>query len=226
MYWIYFVIFIIAVLVPDIVAHNYSFLTETRAEELAIFVLGAVGFAIFIFKEYQISVQHKEREKNQQKLIQTAKDLIDSYSYIGEVNRKIEILMNIVMSSSDQSSLNKDKAKEIYNSIIEAANSIMKGEYAFLRFVNVSSGKTLREMKSSEKNDSNFLKNQELIEMNENETIKKSNGHIIICSQKIIKGAKCCLVISGYDHQQELNVHNSEILKFFASQALFLFSYV
>ncbi len=80
MYWIYFILFILAILVPDLVRGQFYFLREENLEELIIFILGIAGFSIFIFKEKQLSVQKIRQKIGHKKLQQTAKDLVDSYS--------------------------------------------------------------------------------------------------------------------------------------------------
>ncbi|MDP1620133.1 MAG: hypothetical protein Q8M12_04000, partial [bacterium] len=86
MYWLYLIIFIIAVMIPDIFREDYFGIPHEQIEELAIFILGLLGFLFFILKEHQLVVQEKEKKREQRRLQQTARDLIESYSYIGEIN--------------------------------------------------------------------------------------------------------------------------------------------
>jgi hypothetical protein len=95
MYWIFLIIFIIVVLVPDIVRSNFYIISETRLEEVLIFFMGAVAFAIFMKNEQQLLFHKKEKVKDEKKIEQAVKDLVESYSYIGEVNRKMDLLMNM-----------------------------------------------------------------------------------------------------------------------------------
>jgi hypothetical protein len=167
MYWIFLLIFIIAVLIPDIIRGPILFLSETRAEEVAIFLLEMMAFLIFIRNELQLLFHRKEKEEDQKKINQTVKDLMESYGYIGEVNRKMDILINIALGISDRSALNKKKEKEIYDSITSAANFLMKSDSASLRFVNLKTKRTEKEFKTSGKQI--FIKNEELIEANSEE---------------------------------------------------------
>jgi len=105
MYWIFLIIFIITVLVPDIVRDNFYAISETRSEEILIFLMGAMAFAIFMKNEKQLIFHKKEKEKDKKKIEQTVKDLVESYSYIGEVNRKMDLLMNTALGLSDRSAL-------------------------------------------------------------------------------------------------------------------------
>lgn len=224
MYWLYLVIFILAVLVPDVVRTDFYFLTETRLEELLIFLLGMAGFLIFIFKERQLFIQKEEKVKSQKRLKQTAKDLVDSYSYIGEVNRKMDILMQVGLGLSDRSEINKKKEKEIYHTIIDAANSLMKAECSHLRFVDIKNRRTKKEINTGDS--CNKIKNSELAEMGDNVNIKKKNDYLMASSFKQIDNVKGFLIVEGYNDLEAENANNQEILKFLATQALFLFTYV
>ena len=74
--------------------------------------MGAMAFAIFIKNEQQLIFHKKEKEKDKKKIEQTVKDLVESYSYIGEVNRKMDLLMNTALGLSDRSVLSKAHEKE------------------------------------------------------------------------------------------------------------------
>jgi hypothetical protein len=62
--------------------------------------------------------------------------------------------------------------------------------------------------------------------MGENVNIKKCGDCIVISSPQKINNIKSYLVICNYDKEEVANPKNMEILKVFASQALFLYSYL
>jgi hypothetical protein len=225
MYWIFSILFAIAVLIPDIIRADVSFLAEERVEEAAIFVLGSVAFLTFVQNEKRIAIQKKEKEKTQKKMDQAVRDLVDSYSYIGEVNRKMDILVGVALGLTDRSVLDKKKEKETYESIINASNSLLKAKSTTIRFVNLKTNKTEKEAKLSE--DVNLdVFNKDLTGMGENVNVKKQNGILMISSSQKIKNVKSYLIINGYNESEEGKSKNIEILKLFASQAIFLYSYI
>ena len=191
---------------------------------MAIFLLGALSFLIFIRNELQLIFHKKEKEIDQKKIDQTVKDLVESYSYIGEVNRKMDILMNVALGISNRSMLNKKKEIDIYDSIVSATNFLMKAEGTILRFVNLSNKATAKEIRTPGHQLS--VKNDELVSVNDGVFTKKNDGHIIIASAQKINDTRSFLIIDGYDDEEENNPKNIEILKVFASQAIFLYSYV
>jgi len=227
MYWIFSILFAIAVLIPDIIRGNISFLVEERAEEVAIFILGSMAFLTFIQNERRIIFQKKEKEKTQKQMDQAVKDLVDSYSYIGEVNRRMDILMGVALGLTDRSILDKKKEKETYESIINATNFLIKADSTMIRFVNLETNKTEKEVGIFGNSTLKInIGNKNLVDMGENINVKKQTDALIVSSPQKIKNIKSYLIISGYDENEERKPKNMEILKLFASQAIFLYSYM
>lgn len=224
MYWIFLVIFIITVLIPDIIRGDVYFLSEERVEEVAIFLMGAIMFLLVIRNELLLALHIRKREESEKKVNQTVKDLVESYSYIGEVNRKMDMLMNIALGISDRSLLNKKREREIYDAIVSAANFLMKAECTSLRFVSLLTRKTEKEIKSTGKQRN--IKNSALITLKEKDRTAKISNCLVVSSFQEINNIRVYIVISGYDREEESNPKNLEILKVFASQAIFLYSYM
>ncbi len=228
MYWIYLSIFIITVMIPDIIPGKILFLSENHAEEMAIFLMGAIGFLIFIKNERQIIFQKKEKEINQKKIKQTVKDLVESYSYIGEVNRKMDLLMNIALGLTDRSTLNKTKENEIYRSIVSAAKLLFKAKEVRLRFLNTDTKQTIKEIQEKNKSSKKSIfpiKNNKII-IKKGASYQKRKKYLVVSSLQEVNKIKSYIIIQGYDLQEEKNPKNTEILKLFASQSLFVYSFM
>lgn len=225
MYWIFFLLLVVTALVPDIVRGPLSFLPEIRVEEILIFLLGSAAFFTFVKNEERISFQRKEKEKAQKKADQTVKDLVDSYSYIGEVNRKMDLLMGIAFGLSDKSVGDKRKESEVHDSILNATNFLLKADESMLRFVNMETLRTEKETKAP--SDSKIsVSNKDLAVMSDDDIhVRKSEDVIIISSPQKIGSLRCFLIAKGYDPDEESKPKNTDILKLFASQAIFLHSY-
>lgn len=225
MYWIFSLLFVVAVLIPDIVRNQYGFLTEERLEEMAIFALGMLAFLVFLGNEKKLAAQKKERERAQRQMNQAVKDLVDSYSYIGEVNRKMDILMEIALGLTDRSILDCEKESDTYESIINALTYLLRAKQAIIRFVDTESKQTTKEVVlSGEKNIK--ISNKDLTELPENISIKKhGNNLLVVASQQKINNVRSYLIISDYDQNETNKPKNAEILKLFSSQAIFLYSY-
>lgn len=211
-------------MIPDIIRGPVSFLAEERSEEVAIFLIGAIAFLIFIKNEKRIAQQKKEKEMAQKKMNQTIKDLVESYSYIGEINRKMDILMGVALGISNNSVIDKKSEKEAYGSIVDAAMFIFKAESGSLRFVNMNTKQTEKEIKVPE--DIFFrVSNGDLLAMEKNVNAKKIDENFIISSPQSFNEIKSYIILGGCDDKEEEKPKNLEILKLFATQAGFLNAY-
>jgi len=225
MYWLYLLIFITVVMVPDIFKDNFLGMSHERVEEVAIFLLGSFGILLFIFKEKQIALEKKEKEKEQRRLQQTAKDLIESYSYIGEINRKMDLLMQIGMGLSDRTNLTEKHEKDIYRSITESATFLLKAECATLVFFDITSKRVIKHICHNDKCGS-LDKNPELFSMEEDVFMKQVGESIIFCSHKIIDNVRGYVIVKTFDDFQAKDNNNQEIIKYLSDQALMLYSYI
>lgn len=224
MYWAYLILFILAVFVPDFVKNSTLSIPHERLEELLIFSFGVIGFLIFIFKEHQLVMKESEGKKIVKKLSTATKELEKSYNYIGEVNRKLEMLMQVGLGLINRSkSKTKIEEQEDYNAILSSAVSLFKAKSAALRFVEARSNKTKKEICYLDNCLS--IRNEEFLEMGKNINIKKGEAYVIASSSKNIKGMQCYLIVDGCEYLEDSDEgnHNHEILKFLASHALFLY---
>lgn len=223
MYWIFFILFSIGILVPDIIRDDIHFLSEERAEEATLLLLGATGFLIYLFKEKELLSEKKEKEKNKKKLDETGKDLIESYSYIGEVNRKIDMLIGVMLNLSEGKVANRKKEKEAYLSIADAARAILRGENATLLFYNAKEDKIEESVSIGE---SRFqIDKKKIKSIGGIVNIKKDKGFIIISSPHKIGDIRSYLKVEEYAEEEEKKPKNGEILKMLVSQALFAYSF-
>ena len=96
MYWIYLAIFILIILTPKIIQDGIFFLHEEDIESLIIFFFGLFAFTLYLAKEKALLKVFQEKLHLQKKANTITKDLSDSYSYIGGMNRKFDIVKDLI----------------------------------------------------------------------------------------------------------------------------------
>lgn len=220
MYWIYLILFVLAVFTPDLIRRDFSFLDEERAEELFIFILGATTFLIFLWKEKQLNLQLREKTKIQREASIASRDLTDTYSYIGEINRKMDILKDVALGITEGTALTSEKETEIYQSIIHAIQMFSKSSHISLQFINAQNGKIIREIKSSKKAKCNTI-NEKMAK--EKRNFLETDMAFFIRSPKSANDIVACIAIEKRTERQRLE--DPELIKALASQALFLFTF-
>jgi|GEM_PF-350537 len=189
MYWIYLFIFITIVFVPDLVRRNFYFLSEEKMEEVLIFFFGALTFALYIYQEKRLGKYFREKISARQEARQAGKDLTLSYSYIGEVNRKLEIFRNIsVLVAEEAIGINFKKKEKIFKEIIQAIKTISKINKCSVFFLDRKTGDVFRdnkEMLSSTSQVAILLKKYFFLPSKIEKTIiEEKKKTIVFCSKK------------------------------------------
>lgn len=223
MYWIYLIIFVLAVLVPDVVPRDSMvfFLDEEQLEELLIFILGLTGFLIFRWKEKQSNSRLAEKIKIQKEAHQISKSLTDTYSYIGETNRKLDILKNISINLAEVNDIGPEGEKKFFDTLVESIYILGKSKKFVIRFIDTETGKTEKSVKSGKKV---FIKagNEEIIRsLSEKKSFTETRYHFIAISPKKIGKMISAIIISKNNQQQKLE--DPDMLKALASYSLFLY---
>ncbi len=220
MYWIYLIIFILAVFTPDIIQRDFPYAPEEKAEELAIFILGATAFSIFLLKEKQLNFQLKAKSQIQREASMASKDLADTYSYIGEINRKVDILKDIALGLAEETFISPGKELDMYRSIIHAVRMFTKSTRVSLRFINAKTNEIIREIKTSKKAGCDIAN---LIMSKENKSFLETEKLFFIRSLKPVNDIVACIAIEKRNKNHK--IEDPEMIKALASQALFLFTF-
>lgn len=220
MYWIYLLIFVVVVFVPDLVNRGFWGLGEKSIEELALFILGGTAFLLYLVKENKLSKYMKEKARLQRDANRMSKDLTNSYSYIGEINRKLEIFKNISLGLPTWSRIPRIREKESFEYIMAAVKIITRSDEYTLRFVDAESFETKLEIKSKKS-----LKVDVSAEdcLKEGKKYFETEEFMIAVSPEDIKGVLSLLTIKKKNYASSSD--DPDILKAICSQALFLYMY-
>lgn len=143
-YLVYLICFALAVLAPSIYTRGYFGLSETVLEELTIFVFGLTG--LFVFTKYERLIEGGEREQEERKdeYLRVKSELIESYAYIGSMNRKLELLKRVANDASV--GLGEKKVlRELFGALVSHAAAAADGEVVLLRFLEVANLRTVHE---------------------------------------------------------------------------------
>ena len=143
MYWIYLILFIFIILTPEFIGHGTWFLSEDDLEALVIFAFGTLGLLLYVSKEKAFFRIREEKVNLQKKTNTISKDLSQSYSYIGEMNRKLDIIQDVVFELPKKSSVRKKKHTDIYKPIIDAARVFARTDKITFHIVDVAAKEML-----------------------------------------------------------------------------------
>jgi hypothetical protein len=141
MYWVYLILFLCMIITPEFIREGVLFFNEDDFESLLIFCFGMLGLLLYLGKESAFLRAVREKLSLQQETNQIRKDLSQSYSYIGEMNRRIDIVKNMVVSlPQSKATIFEKTGKELYDPIIDATGLLAQSDCVGLYFVSVESG--------------------------------------------------------------------------------------
>lgn len=219
MFWIYLIIFILIVLVPGLISDKgVGALSEETAEEMAIFLLGSTGFLLFLWKERISNRTLLEKIKIQKETKLMSKNLTDTYFYIGEINRKLDIMKQIALELPKLANAEKNSDKEMFSSIIECIYLMGKSKNFKIVFVDVEKRKTIHEIKGNKR--IRIRENIDELLAKEINFIDKDK-YFVISSPKSINNICASIIIEKKSKHQK--IEDPEIMQALASQALFFF---
>ncbi|OIP60426.1 MAG: hypothetical protein AUK19_00065 [Candidatus Moranbacteria bacterium CG2_30_45_14] len=218
MYWIYLFLFIFIIFTPKIIQDGFFFLREEDIESLIILCFGVLAFVLYLAKEKELLKVFREKLHLQRKTNDITKDLSDSYSYIGGMNRKFDIVKNLIFHlPEDTSDALAKEHPETFQSIIQAIQLLSKGESVSLRFVNTKTGQL-----------------EKIIERGPPEKFAFFNAKKLLASGKVFwENPDCAVVRSPREAKNKVvyiifpkatnQIEDVEMFKILASQALLLY---
>ena len=205
---------------PTLVQRGFYGFSADQTEEFATLILGSFAFIIFLIQEKMLKKERFKKKDIQKKVNRMTRDLTHSYSYIGEINRKVDILESIALSYPESLILTTKKQKEVYKSIMEAIRLFGKSDEFTLRFICVSSKEVLKEIKSFPDVSMNFSpKNFDFTAQ-----FIESDDFIVVNSPKAIDDVFSYIVLKKKTPNQRLE--DLEMIRTLAAQALFFFMFV
>lgn len=220
MYWVNLITLTFIVFSPMVIPQGNEIFSITQLHEIILSFLAFIILIIFLIMERRLKITTSEKLKLQSQVNRMNKDLRQSYSYIGETNRKLDILENIAVAFPENSQLEKIKQTDIYDSIMGAIQIFGKADEFVLRFVQKTNCEVIKEIKSFPELKMNHPCNACL----ENKFYDENENYIAVTSPKTIDNVFACIVIKK--NQATKQIEDPEMMKTLAAQALFLFMFM
>lgn len=223
---LYLFFFVLAVISPSIHTRPMFGLTETQLEELTIFIFGIAGLLTFATYERIMERRDREREQVDADYGRVKGELIESYAYIGSMNRKIELLKKVTNDASLAAGNGKHH-KDLFQALAENACAAVGADSALIRFVHPEPIRTVAEFFHSTSSKAQFkVANKDLIQLKQKDSshafVRSEEGKeiLVILSDHKEAGRAYILLTLDSEHIQEVDI---PLLKVFANQAEMLY---
>lgn len=221
MFWMYLVIFVFAVLTPEIIQSGHFFLGEEDLESLLIFCFGTFGVIVYFIKEKALIRLIKERLRLQKQANVISRDLSDSYSYIGEMNRRLDIVKELIfrLPEDTNAAIKKGAGWQdgIYYPIIETVKLLSRAESVSVCFVGLKSKRIEKRIDDGPRDGLACLNEKHLVRSKK--IFCEEDGCIIVRSPKHACGVTAFIVFPKTSN----GIDDIETFKMVASEALFLY---
>jgi hypothetical protein len=218
MYWIYLAIFVLIILTPKVIQDGVYFLREEDVESLIIFCFGVLAFVLYLAKEKALLRVFQEKLHLQKKTNIITKDLSDSYSYIGGLNRKFDIVKDLIFHlPKDTSDALAKKQPETYQAILQAIKLLSKAESASLYFIHTQTKKVEKVVLDGESKHFSSFDAETLLR--QKRVFWEKGECIVVRSPLPAKNVLAFIIFPKVVNQ----VEDVEMFKILASQALLLY---
>lgn len=223
MYWIYLILFLFMIVTPEAVQHGALFFGEEDLESILIFCFGMIGLLLYLGKESAFLRAIRDKLSLQKETNQIRRDLSQSYSYIGETNRRVDIVKNMVEELPMAYALHsKNTVQHSYQPILEAALFLTQSSATALYFVDLKN-RTLAE--SYIESEAGSVR-QELQDLNtydfskEKKFLWENERFLFIRSTGEVGGISAFLVVHRVKNQLEAN----GLFQVLVAEALFVYA--
>lgn len=223
MYWLYVIGFVGVLLV-----HGFSergilpVIQNPEITELVFLLVFSTGlFVLFIFRDYQLQRLKKELEEKRKEASRLGKELSASYSYIGEVNRKFEILQDVSVEIPEILENGKKNGKDVYFDVLHAIQIFSGCRDFVVAFCDADEGKHLTEIFLPSSQLLTIPKHIDLEEFARDRSrfTKKSGEYCLVEANGTIGKMHCIAVF----HRFSLRGDAVDLVRPLLMQALFLY---
>lgn len=218
MYWIYLIIFTFIVFVPSFIQTGFFSLSIIQTQEYAILLIGLLSYCLFYLREKKLKKTDTRRMEIQREVNRISKDLNQSYSYIGEINRKLEILKSLLLQYPENELQKKEHGNEFFHAIISDVKTITKSPNVTIRITD-SESHILKEISNNEKSD---FKISSKTVCERSSSFCETPEYFMICSSFNSHNLQSCIIISRKDGCVQ-KIEDVEFIKALACYALFLY---
>lgn len=220
MYWIYLAIFVLIILTPKLISNGWSFLGEEDIESLLIFCFGAFGFMLYLAKEKALLRVFREKLHLQKQANLITRDLSDSYSYIGEMNRRLDIVKEFIFRLPQTTAQAFHEGQgDLYAPLLEAVSQLSKTDQVAICFVDTRK-KTMTKILWKQPSESLPLSLAPEKLLATKKFFWEEEERVIIRSPKQARGVAAFLIFS----KTRNHIEDEEVFKILVAEALLLYS--
>ncbi len=220
MYWIYLALFVLAILTPQFISGGQNVFIEQDIESLLIFCFGVFGFVVYFTKEKALLRIFREKKQLQNQTNLMTRDLSDSYSYIGEMNRKLDIVKDFIFDlPKTTAGTAGEREEKLYASLLGTVSILAKTDRVVLCFVNTRK-KTIEKIFEKSVKRSLIAHIDPVQLLSEGKFFWEKQDYAVVRSPRQAKGVAAFLIFT----KTKNHIEDSDVFKILVSEGLLLYT--
>ncbi|MEO5928202.1 MAG: hypothetical protein ABIO72_05750 [Patescibacteria group bacterium] len=224
---VYLALFVLAVLSPSLVSHGFFGIDESHIEEAMIFLFGIVGLATFSIYQRLMERKEKEHEDAKTEYERAKRELVESYRYIGAINRQIEVLKRVTNQTSMNILAKDHLTKDLLTSLLANAAAAVGSKMALIRYVELDKLRTHHEvLHSLEKGQTFKIHNRDLKKLHDSGAahayLRSDDGQEVLVVPSDHENAPIKAYLLVLPQSTQTTSSDTSLLKVFANQAQLL----
>ncbi len=224
---IYVILFTLLIVMPHFSRHIRG-VSQAYVESIVMLIIFGIAYLTYFLNKYEL---HKHKEQNlkiEHDLEISEQKLLDSFKYLGTVNRRLTLLKDLSSDFLNKKQFTKKYKRSILNNLLATAViSIAKTKRGVFRFVEVAKLRTVKEFIFSNKDFTllaGWIGNKDLVACRaNNNNIKKIGNFYIIPTSDQVAPIQNFLILSQSDRNFE---EEYSVLQAITDQAQLFYKYL
>src|SRR3989344_2924458 len=148
---IYVILFVALLVMPHLSDHVKN-ISRAYVESIVMLVIFGIAYLTYFLNNYELRKHQEQKSKIEHNLEISEQKLLDSFKYLGTVNRRLTLLKDLSSDFLNKKQFTKKYKKSILNNLlVTAVISIAKTRRGAFRFIEVAKQRTAKEFIFSNK---------------------------------------------------------------------------
>ena len=224
---IYIILFSALLLMPHFSDHVVG-ISQAYVESIVMLVIFGIAYLTYFLNNHELRKHKEQNRKIEHNLEISEEKLLDSFKYLGTVNRRLTLLKDLSSDFLNKKQFTKNYKKSILNNLLATAViSIAKTKRGIFRFVEVAKQRTVKEFIFFDKDFTLLagrIGNKDLVACRtDHNNIKKIGNFYIIPTSDQVAPIQNFLILSRSDRSFE---EEYPVLQAITDQAQLFYKYL
>jgi len=142
----FFILFLVILAEPHVITGHVLSVPEAYAESAASLLVFGAAYGVYLVHRREVRRREARLRALEQEAQVSHEKLVDAFAYIGVVNRRLPLLQKLTSGLLAGEKGNHHARKDVFARLLAVAvTSVAKADWGMFRFIDRTSGQTLKE---------------------------------------------------------------------------------